>query len=104
MKKTFDFSSFRDIFAPRMENTIKTTMGAGNLSAVQDHENLLADLSAFVADIVDHPTMDDSRKLSLIAGTVLHDIGGTLNRERCFLPRVNGYASRSYRQSFPASA
>lgn len=47
--------------------------------------SFIQDASAFL-----HTDLDDSTKLATLA----HDLSGLANDERCFVPRVNGYATR----------
>lgn len=52
----------------------------------------LKDTLAFIRYIHNNPTMSTERKYSAIVSTLGHDINGILNEERCFSPRVSGYA------------
>jgi hypothetical protein len=76
------------------------------LSAVEDakakpipkipcgEEPFLQDLLSFVAYVHRNTDMDDSKKLSLIVTTLMHDLGGIIDGDTHFLPRVNGYRSK----------
>jgi len=56
------------------------------------NKQYLKDTLAFVRFIHNNPNMSPERKYSAIVSTLGHDINGILNEERCFSPRVTGYA------------
>lgn len=59
-----------------------------------NEEPFLQDLLSFVAYVHRNTDIDDSRKLSLLVTTLMHDLSGVIDGDTCFLPRVNGYRSK----------
>ena len=59
-----------------------------------NEEPFLQDLLSFVAYVHRNTDMDDSKKLSLLVTTLMHDLGGIIDGDTHFLPRVNGYRSK----------
>jgi hypothetical protein len=55
-------------------------------------EPFLEDLLSFVAYVHRNTNLDDSKKLSLLVTTLMHDLSGMLNKDEFFTPRVNGYS------------
>jgi hypothetical protein len=49
---------------------------------------------SFVAYVHRNTDIDDSKKLSLLVSTLMHDLGGVIDGDEHFLPRVNGYRSK----------
>ena len=56
-----------------------------------ESENLLRDLYAFALEM-SLSTAEESRKCRILTSTILHDIGGFLANEPCFVPRCDGYS------------
>jgi hypothetical protein len=56
------------------------------------NKQYLKDTLAFVRYIHNNPTMSTERKYSALVSTLAHDLYGLVNEERCFRPRVSGYA------------
>lgn len=56
------------------------------------NKQFLEDLRAFVEYVDGDVTSNDSRKVSMLVSTLLHDLNGVIEDEPLFLPRVNGYA------------
>lgn len=54
-------------------------------------ENLLRDLYAFALEM-SLSSVEESRKCRILTSTLLHDIGGYLAKEPCFVPRCDGYS------------
>ena len=54
-------------------------------------ENLLRDLYAFALEM-SLSSVNESRKCRILTSTLLHDIGGYLAKEPCFVPRCDGYS------------
>jgi hypothetical protein len=59
-----------------------------------EEEPFLQDLLSFVAYVHRNTDMDDSKKLSLLVTTLMHDLSGIIDGDTHFLPRVNGYRSK----------
>ncbi len=59
-----------------------------------EEEPFLQDLLSFVAYVHRSMDIDDSKKLSLLVSTLMHDLGGIIDGDTHFLPRVNGYRSK----------
>jgi len=59
-----------------------------------EEEPFLQDLLSFVAYVHRNTDIDDSKKLSLLVSTLMHDLGGVIDGDTHFLPRVNGYRSK----------
>jgi len=55
-------------------------------------KTFLKDTLAFIRYIHNNPTMDQQRKYHSIISTLAHDLNGLINEDRCFSPRVSGYA------------
>ena len=55
-------------------------------------EPFLEDLLSFVAYAHRNTNLDDSKKLSLLVTTLMHDLSGMLNKDEFFTPRVTGYS------------
>lgn len=60
-----------------------------NLQHMRDAAQFLIDARAFLRFGYDNE-LDEKVMLA----TLIHDIAGLANRERCFLPRVSGYAQQ----------
>ena len=54
-------------------------------------EKLLRDLYAFALEM-SLSSVNESQKCRILTSTLLHDIGGYLAKERCFVPRCDGYS------------
>lgn len=76
------------------------------LNAVEDAESkpapvnadeqrkFIEDLLSFVAYVHRNTGIDDSKKLSLLVTTLMHDLSGTLDGDPFFSPRVSGYSDK----------
>jgi hypothetical protein len=52
----------------------------------------LKDTLAFIRYIHNNPTMDLQQKYHSLISALGHDLNGLINEDRCFSPRVSGYA------------
>jgi hypothetical protein len=55
-------------------------------------KTFLKDLLAYVRFVHNHPTYSSKEKYAAIVSTIGHDLNGIINEDRCFSPRVSGYA------------
>ncbi len=62
------------------------------------NKQYLKDTLAFVRFIHNNPAMDAGRKYHALISTLAHDLNGLINEERCFAPRVTGYAQAELRE------
>lgn len=61
---------------------------------VDKERKFLEDLLSFVAYVHRNTGIDDSKKLSLLVTTLMHDLSGTLDGDEFFSPRVSGYSDK----------
>lgn len=62
------------------------------------NKQLLEDLIGYISFAYDQTSKTHKQKLDAIVTTVLHDLYGTLNEDRCFRPRTQGYADLNNRR------
>lgn len=62
--------------------------------AVDTQRKFIEDLLSFVAYVHRNTDMEDSKKLSLLVTTLMHDLSGTLDGDEFFSPRVSGYSDK----------
>jgi hypothetical protein len=74
--------------AERQHNML-TNEDVCDLQHMRDAKQFLIDARAFLRFGYDNG-LDEKMMLA----TLIHDIAGLANRERCFLPRVSGYAQQ----------
>jgi hypothetical protein len=56
------------------------------------NKQYLKDTLAYVRYIHNDPNKSDRAKYLALVSTLGHDLNGLINEERCFRPRVSGYA------------
>jgi hypothetical protein len=59
---------------------------------MMQEKQFLKDLLAYVKFVDNDNTLDAGQKYHNLILTISHDLHGVINEERCFAPRVTGYA------------
>jgi len=60
-------------------------------------KQFLKDLLAYVRYVHNDNTLDAGQKYYNLISTIGHDLNGVINEDRCFSPRVSGYAQAELR-------